>query len=182
LNSGTVLKPESYAKMTTPFKAGYAYGLNVRTVNGRKVINHGGAIEGFNTFMAYYPDDKLSVIVLANLNGPAPQNIARSLAAVAYGEKVLLASDAIKVPAKTLAEYAGTYRFDPKFAMVVTLEGDQLFTQATGQRKAPIYAETETIFFPTVVEAKIEFVRDAAGKVTQLVLHQGGRDMKAARE
>ena len=54
--------------------------------------------------------------------------------------------------------------------------------QATGQNKAPIYAESETVFFPVVVEAKIEFFRDAQGKVIHLILHQGGHDMKAPRK
>ena len=53
--------------MTTPFKSDYAYGLGVRMVNGHKVIDHGGGIEGFNTQLSYYPDDKLPVVVLANL-------------------------------------------------------------------------------------------------------------------
>lgn len=73
--------------MTAPFKSDYACGLRVRTQGGRKVIDHGGGIEGFNTFLAYYPEDKLTVVVLANLNGPAPGKIAGQLAAIAHGEK-----------------------------------------------------------------------------------------------
>ena len=57
--------------MITPFKNDYAFGLGVRTVDGRKVIDHGGGIEGFNTHLAYYPEDKLTVVVLGNLNGAA---------------------------------------------------------------------------------------------------------------
>lgn len=51
-----------------------------------------------------------------------------------------------------------------------------------GQRRAPIYAEANNIFFATVVEAKFEFVRDATGSPTALLLHQGGAVMKATRE
>ena len=39
-----------------------------------------------------YPDDKLVVAVLANLNGPAGQ-IAGNLAKVAHGEKVVLPTE-----------------------------------------------------------------------------------------
>ena len=59
LFGGRLLKPESLRKMTTPSKNNYALGLGVRTVNGRKVIDHGGGIEGFNTHLAYYPDSKV---------------------------------------------------------------------------------------------------------------------------
>ena len=61
---GKLLKPASLEKMTTPFKQDYAFGLIVHNANGHKVIDHGGGIEGFNTFLAYYPDDKLTVVVL----------------------------------------------------------------------------------------------------------------------
>ena len=32
-----------------------------------------------------------------------------------------------------------------------------------------------------VVGAEIDFVKDAAGKVTELILHQGGRDIRAPK-
>jgi hypothetical protein len=40
-------------------------------------------------------------------------------------------------------------------------------------------AETETKFFATVIPAEIEFVKDGQGKVTHLVLHRNGHDVKA---
>ena len=43
--------------------------------------------------MAYYPDDRLSVIVLGNLNRKAPSEIAAKLVAVSFGEKVVLPSE-----------------------------------------------------------------------------------------
>src|SRR6476661_3956575 len=66
LFGGKVISAASLAKMTTPFKNDYAFGVIVQTAHGRKVVQHGGGIDGFNTFLAYYPDDKLTVAVLAN--------------------------------------------------------------------------------------------------------------------
>src|SRR4030095_15657296 len=68
LFGGKLLSPASLAKMTTPFKSDYALGVVVQTANGRKVVQHGGGIDGFNTYLAYYPYDKLTVAVLANIN------------------------------------------------------------------------------------------------------------------
>jgi len=66
--------------------------------------------------------------------------------------------------------------------MVMTLEGDQLMTQATNQPKVPIFAESETKFFLKVVDAQLEFVKNDKGEVTSLVLHQGGRDLKGMKK
>src|SRR5260370_7845750 len=90
LFGGKLLQPPSREKMTTPFKSNYAFGLGVDTTAGRKVISHGGGIEGFNTQLAYYPDDKLTVAVLGNLNGPAPGEIATKLPTPTHPQPVHL--------------------------------------------------------------------------------------------
>jgi CubicO group peptidase (beta-lactamase class C family) len=85
LFGGKLISATSLRKMTTPFKNDYAFGLIVKTASGRKVIQHGGGIEGFNTFLAYYPDSKVTVAVLANINGQAPGQIASKLGDLAHG-------------------------------------------------------------------------------------------------
>jgi CubicO group peptidase (beta-lactamase class C family) len=183
LFGGKVLTAASLAKMTTPFKQDYAFGLGVSTQNGHKMIAHDGGIEGFNTALAYYPDDKLVVAVLANLNGPAGQ-IAGNLAKVALGEKVLLPTERkeITVSPEILKQYVGTYELTPNFSLAITLEDGQLISQGTNQGKVPMFPESETMFFLKLVDAQIEFVKNEKGEVTNLVLHQNGRDVKAMRK
>jgi hypothetical protein len=69
----------------------------------------------------------------------------------------------------------------PNVNMTITLAGGQLISQMTGQGKVPLFAESETMFFPKVVNAEIEFPRDTKGFASQLILHQNGRDMTATR-
>jgi CubicO group peptidase (beta-lactamase class C family) len=183
LFGGKVLKAESLAKMTTPFKQDYAFGLGVSTNNGHKMIAHDGGIQGFNTSLAYFPDDKLVVAVLANLNGPAGQ-IAGNLAKVVHGEKVVLPTERkeVTVSPEILKQYVGTYELTPKFSLAITLEGGQLISQGTNQEKVPMFAESETMFFLKLVDAQIEFVKNEKGEVTNMVLHQNGRDVKGVKK
>jgi hypothetical protein len=96
--------------------------------NGHKKIGHGGGIEGFNTEVDYWPEDQVTVIVLGNLNGGAPGEIAAQLGAVLHGEKVTLSSERteIKLPVKTLQDYVGIYDVAPNVTMEITLVGDHL--------------------------------------------------------
>jgi hypothetical protein len=55
-------------------------------------------------------------------------------------------------------------------------------TQITGQPKLELFASSETRFFLKVVDAQVEFYSDASGRVTHIVIHQGGRDTKALRK
>ena len=183
LYGGKVLSPASLKKMTTPYKENYGCGLMITTTKGHLQYEHGGGIEGFNTEMAYYPDDKLTVIVLANLNGGAPGDIAGKLAIAAHGEKVVLQSERkeIKVPHEILAKYVGAYELAPGIFITMSLDGGKFFTQLTGQPKFEVFAETEKDFFLKVVDAQLTFEMDGQGKVTGVVLHQNGRDQTAKR-
>jgi CubicO group peptidase (beta-lactamase class C family) len=184
LFGGKVLKPESLAKMTTPFKEDYAFGLGVGTQNGHKRINHNGGIQGFNTSLAYYPDDKLVVAVLANLNGPFADQLAGQLAQVAHGEKIVLVSERkeIAISPKILAQYVGNYQVEPSFSIAITVEGDHLMAQATNQGKNQLFAESETQFFLKTVDAQVEFVKNDKGAVAAMILHQNGRSTRAEKK
>jgi CubicO group peptidase (beta-lactamase class C family) len=84
LFDGQLLSPSSLARMTTPFKKDYAFGIAVDTdTNGNKVVWHGGAIDGFTVFMAYVPAEKFAVVVLANIEGAPAKAIAADILAIA---------------------------------------------------------------------------------------------------
>ena len=184
LFGGKLLSAASLAKMTTPFKDDYAFGVGVRTAGGHKVIDHGGGIEGFNTFLAYYPEDKLTVVALGNLTGNAPQQIVTRLAQVVHGETVKLQSERkeITLDPKVLARYVGAYKMASGANMLITLENNQLMSKLGNQNAIPVFPEAQTMFFPKVVDAELEFTKDDdRGRPAEMILHQNGRDMPAQR-
>jgi hypothetical protein len=184
LFGGKLLRTASLEKMTTPFKANYAFGLQVDTTGGHKVIQHNGAIEGFNTSLAYFPEDKLTVVVLGNVSGGAPDEIAMKLAALSHGARITLPSERkeIALDPKVLSRYMGAYQLAPGLNMLITLEGNQLTSKLDVQPSFPIFPESPTMFFLKVVDAELEFAKnDNQGRPTQLILHQNGRDQSMRR-
>ena len=87
----------------------------------------------------------------------------------------------ITVDPKLFDGYVGQYQLGPNFILTVTREGDQLFTQATGQPKVQVFPESQRDFFYKVVDAQITFETDANGRATSLTLHQKGTNMPAKR-
>ena len=59
----------------------------------------------------------------------------------------------ITVPANILSKYIGTYQMAPGVNMMIRLVGDQLTVQLSGQGQIPLFPESETMFFPKVVDA-----------------------------
>ena len=87
----------------------------------------------------------------------------------------------VTVDAKVFDAYVGEYELAPGFVMRVFREGEKFMTQATGQEKVEIVAESETTFSPRAISAKLTFVKDSEGKVTSLRVNQGGREMNGKK-
>ncbi len=156
-----------------------AVGLNwhIRSVGEKRLVWHNGGTAGFRTFIGFDPDERVGVVVLTN-SAHGADDIGFHL----INTEIPLTEPprertAVEVDAEILADYVGEYEVTPGLSFVITLEDGGLHVQPTGQRKAPIFPESETEFFLRVVDAQITFQRDDAGKVTGLVLHQGGQSV-----
>jgi D-alanyl-D-alanine carboxypeptidase len=61
---------------------GYGFGWTLDSVDGHWRVHHGGSLPGFRAEMARFPNDSLTVIVLANSDGAQPSQIARGIARI----------------------------------------------------------------------------------------------------
>jgi len=83
-----LLKRSSLEQMWTVAKLGngqpnsghYGFGWFVETKNGRRVVEHEGAWQGFETQISRYVDDQLTVVVLTNLDEAQPEAFADRVA------------------------------------------------------------------------------------------------------
>ncbi len=88
----------------------------------------------------------------------------------------------VSVPPSLLESFVGTYNLFPDFDLVVRTKDGRLFAQATGQPEFELFAESERRFFLKVVDAQVDFMPAVDGVVKELMLHQGGADMKGVRK
>ena len=65
-----------------PNNANYGFGWEITSVNGHKQIDHGGAWQGFRCHILRYPDDSISVAVLANSDSARPEQFAHVIAGI----------------------------------------------------------------------------------------------------
>ncbi|MGZ5487806.1 MAG: serine hydrolase [Candidatus Aminicenantales bacterium] len=85
------------------------------------------------------------------------------------------------VDPKLYDRLTGDYELAPEFIITILRRGGKLISQATGQSEVELFPESETRFFLKVVDAQIDFVLDAEGQATGLVLHQGGQNLPAKK-
>lgn len=150
---------------------------------GSDITWHNGGTGGYRTFIGFDPARHTGVVVLSNSNigvddiglhfidprmqlAPAPVKVVHT---------------EITVSPDVLDRYVGEYELAPQFHIVVTREGNALYGQPTGQDKVQLFPEKEDEFFLKVVEAQIVFTKDSSGKVTGLVLKQGGQESRGTK-
>jgi len=180
-----VLSIEMTRQMLTPGVGHWGLGLEIGGTDSNPYFSHGGANEGFrNIFVAYEKSgDGAVVMTNSDAGGELGDEIMHSIAdEYGWPDYRSTVRVAVRVDPKILAQYVGIFELRKGFDLAVTLENGQLLIQATGEGKVPLYAETETKFFATVIPAGIEFVKDGQGKVTDLVLHRNEHDMKAPKK
>ncbi len=79
------LGADSRRAMFTDYGGGYGLAWGISNWFGNPVQMHSGSINGFHTTLCRYPDDKLTVIVLANLEYASSLWIANELASLHFG-------------------------------------------------------------------------------------------------
>lgn len=168
----------------------YASGLYVESYRGAKLVEHSGGIGGYASQLSRFPDQRFTVVVLANAPNVSPTRMVRSIADLYLGAELAPKPQAVarQLPAEVtpapadLAPLAGYYALSPSFGMTFTVEDGHLVGQGTGQGKLPLFASGERAFFAKAVDAQISF--DAPGKdggVARFVLHQNGQDQAGVR-
>jgi len=161
--------------------------INMTTQSGARVLFHDGGTGGYGAIIGFDPGRQVGLVMLGNRAG-IPEDIALHLMdpsiPLAPPPEAKVEREAIAIPVPELARLTGVYALDamPSFKLTVTLEGEQLHVQATGQAKSPVFAESPAKFFYKVVDAQITFVPAAGDTPAGLILHQGSADQHATKQ
>jgi len=179
-----LLRPESHANLLTPALDNYALGVRVATFQGRKIIEHGGNISGFSSYLRHYPEPGLTVVVLSNLTtGKGVEDLLGELSAAALhdGGDQPPERPTVTVPTALLEAYCGVYDVGNGKQISFRLVDGVFTAQPTGQPPMLVFAESETKFFFKTVATEVEFARGDDGRITHLVMKREGRSRKAPR-
>jgi CubicO group peptidase (beta-lactamase class C family) len=177
-----VRRPTDQPASTGGPQMSVALGWIVRKDATSTVIWHNGGTGGYRTFIGFNPATRTGVVVLSNAATQAgPDDIGFHLLTGSKLAEPPKQRTEIALDHAAKEALAGQYQLRPDFILTVTLEGDQLFGQATGQPKFPLFAESPTQLFLKVVNAQMTFTMGPDGHAASMVLHQNGRDMPAPR-
>ncbi|HET6255349.1 MAG TPA: serine hydrolase domain-containing protein [Puia sp.] len=91
LLAGKILSRASQRKAYTPHLANYGYGWVINLSNGKKVVEHGGGIPGFVSYIKRIPEDGICIIILDNQpNSASTAKMAQDIVDILSGKDVRL--------------------------------------------------------------------------------------------
>jgi len=160
-------------------------GLEDTVRGGRRAVGRAGTGPGYAVSADWYPLDKVVVLVFGNVRSGAAEQLRDALPASVFGGT----APAISRPAAGqapqaawLPDYVGSYRDSAGRHIVVQQTGTGLQLGITGDAPTDIYPLGSEAYFQRATYARIEFVRDAGGKVRTARWIRNGTSAEFTRE
>ncbi len=178
--SNTLLSEETkdliFSKSEKVFKQnGEHYGFGWYIDEGKPVkYYHGGGTWGFSTYNAFYPDEKISIIILSNVSTLPVTSIAADVEKIVYRKPFEMPSieKVVSTEDFNLENYCGKFIADSnKMLLTITKLENNLYAQLAGRPPFEIYPKGNHQFFGKKVE--IEFTFDVENDKAILLKAEG---------
>lgn len=175
LFSHKLIGQESLEKMTA-IKDNYGMGIFQLPFGRKKAYGHTGAIDAFNSNLAYFPEDSLAVAFLSNGQDYGMNEVMIGVLSIYFNKPYNIPDfSSIHIPAEALGKYEGLYSSkDFPLKITVKKDGNVLTAQATGQGAFPLTPISETEFRFDRAGIVMIFTLEKDGTVPGLELKQGG--------
>jgi CubicO group peptidase (beta-lactamase class C family) len=179
LFDGKIVSKESLAAMKT-IRDGEGLGIGPFTFAGKTFYGHTGGGDNYGAWLAYLPEEKLSVAYTTNAKVYPVANIVSGVVEIYYNRPFQIpAFETIAVSPEILDKYVGVYVIPgTPVKFTFTREGTTLFLQPGEQTATPLETLGENKF--GIESAGIVFEFDVAKK--QMTQKRGGRERVFTKE
>jgi len=161
-------------------KEGYGKGLVLFPFGNNFAYGHDGGIDGFISNLAYFPNDKVALSVLANGMNYIFNDILIGVLSIYFNAPFEIPNfdaKAIELNVEELKNYEGEFSSE-QLSLDITLkvENGQLNGQATGQSAFPLTPYSKMEFRFEQAGIVIEFIPNNKGEIqyNSFILHQAG--------
>ena len=189
IDGRAVLKPSTISALSTGYAdvpssaehARYGYGLTTSMHRGARVVEHGGAIDGFGAMVRMLPDRKAAVVILVNRSGASlPKTSERALELLAPLQPAVPPSTAaIAMDAAEMARYTGSYTNPPQHVDLAIRDGKLYFRRGTQEGEVTKVGDLRfSVAFAGGPAQTFALVPGPDGAIA--FLHMGSRAMKKA--
>ena len=179
LEGGQIVSAASLAEMKDGGEHGYGYGLESIEASGRRRIRHTGGVNGFVSVVQWYPDQKITIVILSNYIGSRTGATMGGITSILFGTpydvprpQLIVDNDPAGWPALW-----GDYTFDGSPAKV-RWDGEMLLLEVPGRFTAGLLPKSDGTFYAPFLEGTVRVKPDGSG----FIIHRQGADMDVPRK
>ncbi len=180
LQQGKIVSTDMLAKMTTPYRNGYGYGLFIDSFQHHNRLLHTGAIPGFTSYLCGFPADGITIVVLSNDDGNA-NAVGDAVNAILFNLPADIPYKHVEHAINTavLKRYPGRYQLGGSMNLTMIEKDSKLFIKPDGGPELELKPESETkFFFAHDPEQQIEFILDSKKEITKCYFINKGSKME----
>lgn len=179
LFAGKIISEKSLALMKT-IKDKYGMGMFEFPYYEKKSFGHTGGIDGFQSVLSYFPEEKLAIALTSNGIQYANNNILLCALSCYFKRAFVIPTfEEVAINPEILNSYLGQYASSQiPLKITITQKENKLFAQATGQPEFPLEAATVNSFKFDPAGIVLEF--NANKK--EMTLKQGGKEFLFTKE
>jgi CubicO group peptidase (beta-lactamase class C family) len=133
----------------------YAFALMIGEHRGLRTVSHGGAFVGFRAQMIRFPEQRFTIVLLANLGNVNPTGLCHEIADIYLGElfeedaeepETAESSRSVDLTPEQMQRYVGVFEDGENgMSMEITVEAEALVFKTMGQT-LPMEAQEEDVF------------------------------------
>jgi CubicO group peptidase (beta-lactamase class C family) len=182
LHDNKVLSAAATQKMLTPYKNKYGYGIGIDSLETHKRVSHNGGIPGFASYLSYFPDDDLCVVVISN-NESNSTMLGIALSKIMFGRPVQkpYKPKEVKIDPVILDQYVGKYIATGPIELIK--KDNKLYRHRDGTPDIELKPESKTRFFYADDSDRfIEFEVDQSGKPVKAWFIGGGEKIEMKKQ
>ncbi|MDZ7690743.1 MAG: hypothetical protein U5K69_06345 [Balneolaceae bacterium] len=142
----------------------------------KTAYGHNGGIDGFQSNVAYFPNEQVAVALTANALNYSLNDILIGVLSITFGRDFEMPSfEEVTLTKRQMKQFPGLYSSEQlPMDIEIFIKNEQLFVQATGQSALPLRAASPTTLKSDKVSLSMEFDSLKSGKYAQFTLKQGG--------
>ena len=178
MDGGPLVPAEEAAEVFTPGLENYGYGWFVDNGFDRKRLRHTGLLPGYVSDFIKFPGDKVTIILVSNLDRTRLDRVARDVTAIVLGKGYdpPVHGKVVQLTAGQFAKLEGEYKMSDGKVLTIRKEPDLLTAELKGRYTAGLIPLSPTELYFPLGDGKALFTLGETGKAMKVNMRYGGED------
>jgi CubicO group peptidase (beta-lactamase class C family) len=178
MDGGSFVSASEIAEVFSPGRDGYGYGWVIGEDFGQKRYQHTGVLPGFLSSLIKFPAEKLTIVIMSNLDRARTSTISGAISAIALNKPydMPVTGAVVKLTNEQQAALVGVYKLADGKNLSIEVDGESVSAEIKGQFLAGLIPLSAIRFYMPLSDGTMTFDLGDDGKAKSVNMHYKGVD------